>query len=396
MITRGLVVALSLSQFVCWGISYYLIAVFGVEISRDLDWPMTVVYGGFSGALVIMGLVSGRVGRWVDRYGGRRVMCAGSVLIAIGCLGLSQAQGFILYGLSWACLGLAMRMTLYEAAFASLARIGGPGARRPISQVTLLGGLASTAFWPIGYGLISLVGWRGALIAYALIALLTLPLHWSIPDGRHETSQAGGQKHPPPLAQSLADKRAASFLYMAMVTVSSFLNSAMSAHMISIMAYLGMSAGIAVWLSSLRGVGQSSARLCEIIFGGRLHPLALGVLATAILPASFLLGVGASGSALAGASFAFAYGASNGLITIIRGTQPLVLFDPRSYGALVGQLTAPSFISSALAPIAYAALIETAGAANALILSAVLGGVVFLSALLLWGRFHARAASQAG
>ena len=43
-----------------------------------------------------------------------------------------------------------MRLTLYEAAFAALARIGGPEARRPMSQITLLGGLASTVFWPIG------------------------------------------------------------------------------------------------------------------------------------------------------------------------------------------------------------------------------------------------------
>ena len=52
-------------------------------------------------------------------------------------------------------LGVGMRLTLYEAAFAALARIGGPEARRPMSQITLLGGLASTVFWPIGHALAS-------------------------------------------------------------------------------------------------------------------------------------------------------------------------------------------------------------------------------------------------
>ncbi|WP_137390897.1 MFS transporter [Rhodoligotrophos defluvii] len=392
MISRGLVLALSLSQFICWGVSYYLIGVFGVDMARDLGWPMTVVYGGFSGALVVMGLTSAPIGRLIDRHGGRRVMSAGSVLIALGCLGLSLSHGILLYALSWACLGVAMRMTLYEAAFASLARIGGHLARRPISQVTLLGGLASTAFWPIGYGLASLFGWRGALIGYAAIALLTLPLHWSIPDERHSAGGRGGTSHPQPLAQTPGDKRWAGLLYVVMVTVSAFLNSGMSAHMIGIMSALGMSAGAAVWLSSFRGIGQSSARLCELTFGMRLHPLVLGVLATVILPASFLVGLGATGSVVAGAVFAFTYGASNGLITIVRGTQPLVLFDPHAYGSIVGQLTAPGFIASALAPIAYASLLETAGPESALVLSAVLGGVVFAAAALLYGRFARRIA----
>ena len=54
------------------------------------------------------------------------------------------------------------------------ASIGGPKAQRPIAQITLLGGLASTIFWPLGHLLAEHLGWRGALLAYAGIALLTL------------------------------------------------------------------------------------------------------------------------------------------------------------------------------------------------------------------------------
>ena len=57
-----------------------------------------------------------------------------------------------------------MRLTLYDAAFATLARLDGPAARRPISQITLLGGLASTVFWPIGDALARSLGWRGAVV----------------------------------------------------------------------------------------------------------------------------------------------------------------------------------------------------------------------------------------
>src|SRR5205085_2185278 len=116
-------------------------------------------------------------GRLIDRYGGRRVMVAGSAITFLGCLGLALSHDVATYYAAWLCLGLGMRMTLYDAAFAALARIGGPGAKGPISQITLLGGLASTVFWPIGYFLAGALGWRGAVFAYAGFALLTIPLH---------------------------------------------------------------------------------------------------------------------------------------------------------------------------------------------------------------------------
>ena len=138
MITARLVVSLGLSQLVCWGVSYYPIGVFGEQMARDLGWSMTLTYSGFSVALVVMGVASAFAGRLIDRYGGRRVMVGGSLLLAVGCLCLSRSHDLFSYSMSWACLGLAMRLTLYEAAFAALARIGGRSARRAISQITLL------------------------------------------------------------------------------------------------------------------------------------------------------------------------------------------------------------------------------------------------------------------
>lgn len=184
MIQRQTVLFLGLSQLVCWGISYYLIAVFGKMISTELTWSGAVVYGGFSAALVLMAITSPFTGRLIDTYGGRFVMTVGSFLLAFGCSGLAFAHSIPVYYLSWMVLGIAMRLTLYDAAFASLVHIGGTKAKRPISQITLLGGLASTVFWPIGFFLADLFGWRGALGVYAVFALLTVPLHLAIPKRR--------------------------------------------------------------------------------------------------------------------------------------------------------------------------------------------------------------------
>lgn len=387
-VARPTVLWLGLSQLVCWGVSYYLIGVFGERIAAELGWSRSLAYGGFSAALVVMGLASPAVGRLIDRRGGRPVMTAGSVLLAAGCLGLSLAHTPAAYYAAWLVLGLAMRMTLYDAAFAALARLGGAQAKRPISQITLLGGLASTAFWPIGHALAEAFGWRAALIGYAGFALLTLPLHLAIPAGRAAPEPASAPRAPGmALAEGRPDRRLAQVLYALIVTLTTFLNSGMSAHMIAMLAGLGLAASLAVWTSTLRGVGQSLARLCEVLFGARLHPFALGVLATGLLPVCFVVGLFSGVSLPAAAAFAFLYGAGNGLVTIARGTLPLALFDHRTYGALTGALLVPSFFAAALAPLAYAFVIERYGEAAALHLSTAVAAAVLAAALALRARF---------
>jgi Major Facilitator Superfamily len=389
LVARRTVFCLGLSQLVCWGISYYLIGAFGDLIAADLGWSPSMVYGGFSAALVVMGLSSPTVGRAIDRHGGRPVMVAGSGVTALSCIGLALAHDAVLYYAAWLGLGLAMRMTLYDAAFAALARIAGAAAKRPISQVTLLGGLASTVFWPVGHALAEHVGWRGAVFAYAGFAILTIPLHLALPRGRAAPAPEPPSEPPPSRpTEGTGGRRVAATLYALIAMLTSVLNSGLSAHMIGMLAGLGMAAWLAVWIATLRGIGQSSARLCEVLSGSRLHPLTLAVLATALLPVAFLAGLLSGEFVLAGVAFAFLYGAGNGLVTIIRGTLPLVLFEPEAYGSLVGRLLAPSFLLAALAPLGYAAIIENFGDLAAFVLSVALAALVFGAAVTLRLRFR--------
>ncbi|MFD1031603.1 MFS transporter [Metaplanococcus flavidus] len=392
MIQRQTVLFLGISQLVCWGISYYLIAVFGEMISFELGWSGTVVYGGFSAALVIMAVTSPFTGRLIDVHGGRSIMTIGSFLLALGCFGIASAHSIPHYYLSWMVLGVAMRLTLYDAAFASLVHIAGANAKLPKSQVTLLGGLASTVFWPIGFFLADFFGWRGALGVYSFIALLTIPLHLAIPKDRGLVGMANQKSaipHPLPLAQSKRARTIAGSLFVLIFTLLNFLNSAMSAHMINLLAGLGLTAALSVWVSALRGVGQSFARLCEVLFGRRLHSLTLTVFASSLLLTGFLFGL-LSGRFLAMALiFSFLFGAGNGLLTIARGSLPLVLFETATYGAFVGKLLVPGFLFSAIAPLVYTWIIDYGGEQAALIFSTVLAFFIFSCSLLLNKKFSA-------
>lgn len=390
MITRRTVLFLGLSQLICWGISYYLIAAFGEVIADELGWSSALVYGGFSAALVVMGLTSPLTGKLIDQYSGRFVMSAGSLLLAISCAGIALSQSILAYYISWIVLGFAMRLSLYDAAFATLVRIAGSGAKRSISQITLLGGLASTVFWPIGFFLSEAFGWRTALLVYAGFALLTLPLHLSIPKERFQESETDEELKSAAFEKLNLTGRERIFagsLYALIFTLLNFLNSAMSAHMIAILSGLGLAAAVSVWISTLRGIGQSLARVAEILFGGRLHPFKLTVLASSLLPLCFVIGL-FSGDFLAMAFiFAFLYGAGNGLMTITRGSLPLVLFDNRTYGAFVGKLLVPSFLLSAIAPVFYTVIIEHYGEQTTLLFSVALAFVVFAATLWLKKRY---------
>src|SRR3546814_17198618 len=117
----------------------------------------------------------------------------------------------------------------------------------------------------------------------------------------------------------------------------------MSSHMLGIRAGLGLTAAAAVWVSTLRGIGQSLARLGAVLLGRRFHPLNLNILACALLPLCFVAVLVGGQFILAALAFAFFYGAGNGLFTIMRATLPQACFGHPRYGPFVGRFIAPNF-----------------------------------------------------
>lgn len=366
-----------------WGVSYYFIGIFGPAMGRELQWSQSLIYGGFSVALLAMSVVSPLAGRAIDQHGGSRIMAAGSALVAAACCGLAFVSSVPLYYACWGLMGVAMRLTLYDAAFATLARRGGLESRRAMSQVTLFGGLASTVFWPIGNALEAQLGWRGAALIYGAIALAMAALLLALPPERPAETTVPRETGPMAEGIQRRSRWIAASLFALITALLAFLNSAMSSHMIVMLSGLGIAAGSAVWISSLRGIGQTFGRLCEIAFGKRLHPLRLNVLATALIPAGFLsLALGGAEIATA-LLFVALYGIGNGVATITRGSLPLVLFGTAGYGATVGKLLVPSYVLSAAAPLVYAEVAARFGSQSIVILSLLVATCAFAASLVL-------------
>ena len=347
-----LIVGLGIGQVISWGALIYAIAVLGAPMAAEFDVSKTVVFGAFSLSLVVSGLAGPRVGRLIDRKGGRFVLSVGSLGAALSLGALAIAPGIVTFFLAWTLAGVARALTLYEAAFATLSQHTGKAFRNAVTAITLLGGLAGTVFFPLSLFGLEHFGWRGTLGAFAALELLLcLPLHLlCIPTGpglRAITPDATKSANSPrPRSPSPASFAALSTSF----ALSAFITSAISVHVINLLQTKGLALASAVFVASLIGPMQLAGRLIELAFGRRFSSVIVG--AATLLLLVFSLSSLAFTAALSGALlFALTYGCANGIQTIVRGTVPAELFGREGYGHTVGRLAAPSFLARAVAPI---------------------------------------------
>jgi predicted MFS family arabinose efflux permease len=100
-----------------------------------------------------------------------------------------------------------------------------------------------------------------------------------------------------------------------------------------------------------------------------------------MLPVSVLLLAFAGASAPLLFAFAIVYGASNGMMTIVRGTIVPELMGPRGYATINGALAFPANTARAVAPVVAALIWEAGGYAAVLW---VLLCVCSLAAVAFW------------
>lgn len=381
---------LGITQIIGWGTTYYALGALSEEIAASTGWSKGLIFGAFSAALLVSGLISRHAGRFVDRHGGRKLMMAGSLLSTLGLVIIGLLPHAVTYVVGWLVLGVAMRLSTYDAAFASLTQIAGSKARRAISYLTLFGGLSSTAFWPASHLLSESVGWSNTLLVYAVLHLaVCLPLHAIVlreARGAANGAEAEPDSHAPLQGRARLQAMA---LFAAALALNGVVFSAISAHVVPLFHGLGFAGAEAVTMAALIGPSQVASRIGEILLGRRLKAVHLGLIAFGLLPVAIGLFAAGGFGVTAALAFAVLYGASNGLVTIAKGAVPLVLFGRRGYGEMLGILSAPNLVLNAAAPLLFALLLGIASPQAALL---VAGGAAFVSSLcMVWlARLHPR------
>ncbi|HVY06402.1 MAG TPA: MFS transporter [Burkholderiales bacterium] len=348
------IVALGVTEIVSYGSAFYSFSLLMEPLQAMLAASKGTVVGAFSLALAVAGLSAIRIGATIDRIGGRTVMAAGSV--AMGVLLMLAARIETVAGLYaiYACIGVAMAATLYEPAFAVLTRHFRSNARRAITALTLIAGFSSTVFWPLTQALIAHFGWRESLVMLGAVNLLVcLPLHLCFVPRRGAHAGAihaseSGRDGSKTLQQAL---RSPAFYFLGgTFVVHGVVFSVLSVHLLAMLQSKGMSATAAAAAGALVGPMQVVGRVLELTAGQRVPIARVGLLAMVVLVIAFLVFATAGTSAGLLIAVVCLYGLSNGVVTIVRGAMPALLFGHRHYGTISGALAVPQMFALASGP----------------------------------------------
>lgn len=342
---------LGLGQMLAFGSSFYLMGVLGDGMAKDLGVRPSFAASLMSLAFLASALAAPAVGRAVDRRGGKGVLLGSNLVFVAGLLLIGTAPGAWAVAVGLTVIGVGMAMGLYATPFAILVALHGDQARRPITAVSLVGGLGSTIGWPLTLAFEQHFGWRGACFAWAAVqALVCLPINALV------VPRITPEPHDPaaPPAAIAWDRP---MIQLAVLFAGAwFVSTCMSAHLPQLLAAFGLSPARAAATAALVGVAAVSVRFAEITVLRGFHPLAATRVATLMHP------LGALGISLLGGAgaplMALGQGAGNGMLTVAKGVLPLELYGKRDYAYRSALLSRPAGFAQIGGPVIYGLAID--------------------------------------
>ncbi len=397
------VAGLGLGQIVSWGSLYYSFPVIAEAMGRELSLAKPALYGAATFGILVAGLASYPVGAAIDRGHGRAVMTLGSVLAGALLVGWSRVASLGAFYLLFGGIGLAQAMTMYEPAFAVVARRYGAEARRGITAVTLWGGFASTVFIPLTQLLLDRLGWRDALLVLgACNLLICVGLHAALIDPRLDAPRPGPAAAGPGV-RALAGGRAVRWVVrrpafwglLVAFTVYYGLYAGLTFHLYPLLLERGFAVGAVVAALGIIGPAQVAARLAMWLLAREQPVHVIGLVALIAFPVGLLLLALARGSFLAIAVAAAVCGGANGVITIVRGLVVPEMLTRDAYGTINGVLGLPANLAKALGPAATAALWALGRSYDPVLLAAMVGSTVVILAFWFAGAWRERAQAPA-
>ena len=158
----------------------YTFAVFIKPLSAEFGWSREAISVGFGLAAVTLGLISPLLGRWIDRFGPRRIIlpCMTVFGCAIASLALLRSELWQFY-VTCIVLGLVGNGAAHLAYSRSISTWFQRRLGIALALVMVGAGLGAMILPVFAQTIISRAGWRAAYISLGCLALLLgLPLSW--------------------------------------------------------------------------------------------------------------------------------------------------------------------------------------------------------------------------
>ena len=234
----------------------YTFSVFVKPLATEFGWTREAISSGFAIAAVTLGFVSPLLGRWIDRFGPRRIILACMTIYACALAWLAFLRsGIWQFYVTCLVLGLVGNGAAHLAYSRSISTWFERRLGLALAFVMVGAGLGAMTLPVVAQSIISRWGWRAAYGSLAGLALLLgLPLSWRYIRERGTTAPTSA-----PVVRSGVtwQKGLRSFAFW-IVTAILFVSS------------ISMNGAI-THLSALltdRGITSTDAALCASVLGG--------------------------------------------------------------------------------------------------------------------------------
>ena len=343
-----LTLKLGIPQIITWGSGFYLPAILAVPISKELGIPTETFFWAFTISILVSGLIGPRIGKAIDRLGGRRVLPFGNLAFALGLSLLALSTEPVLLFVAWIFMGIGASMGNYDSAFATAVSFLGTKANRVIAGITVFAGFSSTLSWPLTSYLNDNFSWQTAVWFWVLMHLLVaMPIHLSIPRVEpKEVADATG-----PIRKIIKNRFRFDPLlvvFAVMFALEGFIVSSVNSTLPFMLYELGADAQLAIFAAAILGPSQVAARLLLVALDRFLTPMRVAAISILVHPAGVILLLVFGANAIL--PFVILHGIGVGLNPFIRGSLPLLFFGSESYGQRQGYVMMLSKIVSALSP----------------------------------------------
>lgn len=195
--TWGLVLAGGLIMGIALGVRHVQ-GMFLLPIIMDRGWTRESF--GFAMAVqnLTWGLAQPLTGMLADRFGSWKVMVGGMLLYAVGLITMTHAtnvQTFV--WTAGVCIGIAQSGTTFGVVYGALSRMVPPARRSwALGVAGAIGGIGQFLLVPAAQAMLSGLGWRAALVWFAIVALALLPMGLPFHDKQDSQSSDATADHP--------------------------------------------------------------------------------------------------------------------------------------------------------------------------------------------------------
>ncbi|HQR11803.1 MAG TPA: MFS transporter [Casimicrobiaceae bacterium] len=239
-------------------------------ISQELGWGRET----FALAIAVQNLVWGATqpftGMFADKYGSGRVVLAGATLFVLGLVAMAYSHTQWIFVLS---SGLLIGAGLSGITFSVVSGVLGrrfPRERRGMALgiSAAAGSFGQFAMLPLTQGLISSIGWFGALLAMAALGLLIVPLAAAMVEPRDSRTHAFQQSAGQAMTEALGHRG-----YVLLTTgffICGFQVVFIAVHLPAYLADKGLPANVAVSALALIGLFNIAGTYFAGWLGGRM------------------------------------------------------------------------------------------------------------------------------